>query len=298
MAVYGGIEAGGTKFICMVAGGPEDIRAEVRFPTVNPNDTLAQAIQFFRKQAEHSSLTALGIGSFGPLDLAPASKTYGHITSTPKPGWAQTDIAGILEAALQLPVAIDTDVNAAALSEYLWGASQGLDHSVYLTIGTGIGAGAIINGEPIHGLLHPEMGHVFIPHDRQADPFPGACVFHGDCFEGLASGFAMQERWGRPAESLPPEPPGWELEAKYLALAIVNQVCVLSPRRIVLGGGVMHHQELFPMVRSKVMELLNDYVQSPAILEEMDTYIVPPGLGNRSGVLGAIALAQHKYNTT
>ena len=296
--LFGGIEAGGSKFICIVAGGPQDIRAETRFPTTNPDETLGKAIQFFREQASQYELAALGIASFGPLDLAPGSSTYGYITATPKAGWSHTDFSGKLSAALQLPAAIDTDVNAAALGEYLWGASQGLDPSVYFTIGTGIGGGAIINGQPLHGLLHPEMGHVRIPHDRQLDPYPGACVFHGDCFEGLASGFAMSAHWGQPAELLPPDHPAWDLEANYIALAMVNQICVLSPKRIILGGGVMHHQELFPMIRRKVSVLLNNYVQSPVITEQMESYILPPGLGNRSGVLGAIALAQRKSHVT
>lgn len=294
MAVYGGIEAGGTKFLCMVAGGPQDIRAETRFPTTEPDATLARAIGFFHawRQAARQPLAALGIGSFGPLDLNPASPTYGHITSTPKPGWAHVDIAGKLRAALQIPVTLDTDVNAAAVAEYRWGASQGLDSSIYFTIGTGIGAGVIIDGQPMHGLLHPEMGHIRIPHDRQADPFPGVCPFHGDCFEGLASGNALRLRWGQPAEQLPPGHPAWELEAGYIALALVNQVCSLSPKRIILGGGVMQQADLLPLVRQKTLRLLNNYVQSPTITAGIETYIVSPLLGNRSGVLGAIALAQ------
>ncbi len=292
MSIYGGIEAGGTKFVCMVAGGPDEIYSETRIPTTHPDETLDRVIQFFRDQAKTQPLTALGIASFGPVDLNQDSPTYGYITSTPKPGWANTDITGRLGAALQLPVALDTDVNAAALSEYRWGASRGLDTSTYFTIGTGIGAGVIVAGEPAHGLVHSEVGHMRIPHDTLKDPFPGICPYHGDCFEGLACGQAILSRWGQPAEQLPSGHPAWDLEAEYIALALVNMVVVLSPKRIVLGGGVMQHSELFPLIRQKVLSLLNNYVRNSAIIEKIDSYIVPPGLGNLAGALGAIALAQ------
>jgi len=289
----GGIEAGGTKFVCAVGSGPDDIRAETRFPTTTPEETIGQAIAFFREQREqHGELAALGIAAFGPLDPDPASPTYGYITSTPKPGWANTDFAGPLARALNLPVAFDTDVNGAALGEGRWGAAQGLDTFIYLTIGTGIGGGAMVGGSLLHGLLHPEMGHVRLPHDRQQDPYPGRCPYHGDCLEGLASGPAIAARWGRPAETLPVDHPAWSLEAHYLALGLVNFIVTLSPQRMILGGGVMEQAHLFPLVRRRVLELLNGYVQSPRLLEAIDTYIVPPALGRRAGVLGALALAQ------
>jgi fructokinase len=291
MTLYGGIEAGGTKFVCLVGSGPGDIHAEQRFPTTTPPETLGRAIEFFKQQAKEHRLAGIGVGSFGPVDLNPASPTFGFITTTPKPGWANTDVAGTLQSALQLPVAFDTDVNAAALGEYRWGASAGVDPSIYITIGTGIGAGGILNGALMHGLVHPETGHLLLPHDRQADPFPGYCPFHGDCFEGLASGPALKARWGVPAETLPEDHPGWELEAGYIALALTSLILAISPRRIVLGGGVMQHPRLFPLIRQRVQALLNGYVQSTTILEYIDAYIVPPGLGNRSGILGAIALA-------
>ena len=292
MAIYGGVEAGGTKFVCMVAGGPDEILAETRFPTLDPEKTLAQVIQYFQEQAALNPISALGIASFGPLDLDPSSPTFGSITTTPKPGWEQTPIARSLERALHLPVAIDTDVNAAAFGEYLWGSSRAEDPLVYLTIGTGIGGGVIINGKPVHGLVHPEIGHLRIPHDWQKDPFPGVCPYHGDCFEGLACGIALKERFGQPAEKLPTSHTAWDLEAGYIALALVNLVFILSPRKIILGGGVMQQTELFPSIRRKVSKLLNNYVASPIILGGIDSFIVPPGLGNRSGVLGAIALAK------
>ncbi len=291
--LYGGIEGGGTKFVCVVGTGPGDIRAEERFPTTTPDATLGQALTFFRDtQARLGPIHALGIGSFGPVDLVPGSPTFGFITSTPKPGWKNVDVAGPFRRALGLEVAFDTDVNVAALSEWRWGAAQGLDTILYLTIGTGIGGGGLVGGQLMHGLVHPEIGHLRLPRDPAADPFPGACPFHGDCLEGLASGPALLARWGRPAESLPPEHAAWALEARYLALALVNLICTVSPQRIVMGGGVMDQAHLFPMVRREVTVLLNDYVRAPEILESIEDYIVPPALGARAGVLGALALAQ------
>jgi fructokinase len=288
-ATYGGIEAGGTKFVCAVGSGPDDIRAEARFPTTTPDETITRAIDFFLSY--RSELTALGIASFGPVDPDRASSSYGFITTTPKPGWAQTDIVGTVREALALPVGFDTDVNGAALGEHRWGAAQGLDTFIYLTIGTGIGGGGLVGGELMHGLIHPEMGHIRLPHDWGADPFPGSCPFHGDCLEGLASGPALEARWGQPGDTLPPDHPAWPLEAHYLALALVSFICTLSPQRIIVGGGVMNQPQLFPRVRAKVQGFLNGYVQAPEILEQIDTYIVPPALGGRAGVLGAIALA-------
>ncbi len=289
----GGIEAGGTKFVCAVGSGPEDFRAEVRFPTTTPEETINRAIDFFRQQQEiHGQLTAIGIGAFGPLDPNPQSPTFGYITSTPKPGWKNTDFGGVIQRALNLPVSFDTDVNGAALGEGRWGAAKKLDTFIYMTIGTGIGGGVMAGGQLLHGLVHPELGHVRLPHDWQIDPYKGHCPYHGDCFEGLAAGPAIGERWGQPATHLPTDHAAWELESHYIALALVDYICTLSPQRIILGGGVMEQPQLFPLVRRKVLELLNGYVQSPAILQNIETYIVPPQLGNRAGVLGAFALAQ------
>jgi fructokinase len=187
-------------------------------------------------------------------------------------------------------VGFDTDVNGAALGEYLWGAAQGLDTFIYLTIGTGIGGGGMFGGKLMHGLVHPEMGHILIPHNKERDPFPGVCPFHGDCFEGLATGPSMKARWGKPAEELPQGHPGWELEADYIALGLVNYITTLSPRRIILGGGVMHHPGLIELVRGKVQEALGGYVQHPSIIKNIDSYIVLPVLGDKAGVLGAIGL--------
>jgi fructokinase len=296
MPIYGAIEAGGTKFNCLVGSGPQDIRAEVRIPTTTPAETLGQVIQFFKDQSRAAPLAAIGIGSFGPLDLCPGSPTYGYITSTVKPGWAMTDFVGAMQTALGLPAALDTDVNAAAYGEYLWGAAAGLDQFIYVTIGTGIGAGGMTGGRLMHGLLHPESGHMRLPHDLATDPFPGVCTFHGDCFEGLASGPSMQARWGFPAEDLPADSPAWRLEAHYIALAVCNLIYTLSPERVILGGGVMQQTGLFDLIRADVLAILNGYIQSEEILRHIERYIVAPGLGTRAGVLGALALASTAAN--
>lgn len=291
--LFGGIEAGGTKFVCAVGTGPDDIRAVVRIPTTTPEETLGQALAFFQEQTrERGPLESIGIASFGPVELHADSPQYGFITSTPKPGWKNADVAGPFRRHLNVPVAFDTDVNGAALGEGRWGAAQGLDTFIYMTIGTGIGGGGLFNGRLMHGLIHPEMGHIRLPRDARADPFPGACPFHGDCFEGLASGPAMEKRWGQRAESLSADHPAWALEAHYIALALSSYICTLSPQRLILGGGVMAQPQLFPLVRAEVRRLLNGYIQSPAILEDIDAYIVPPALGDRAGVLGALALAR------
>ncbi len=291
--LLGGIEAGGTKFVCAVGTGPEDVRAEIRYLTTTPEESITKALRFFQEVSTPGDpLSAVGIASFGPVDPNPSSPTFGYVTTTPKPGWAHANLVGPLRQALGVPVAFDTDVNGAALGESRWGAAQGLHTFVYLTIGTGIGGGALVEGRLLHGLIHTEMGHIRIPHDRTADPFPGSCPYHGDCFEGLACGPALEARWGQPAQTLPSDHPAWALEAHYIALALVDIILVLCPQRIILGGGVMEQAQLFPMIRGEVLDLLKGYLQVPAILTGMDTYIVPPGLGNRAGVLGALALAE------
>jgi fructokinase len=290
--LYGGIEAGGTKFVCIVASGPDQIVEQTRIPTTTPAETLGRAIEFFQPFVAARQIDSIGIGCFGPLDLDPASSTYGFITSTPKPDWSNTDVRGIIQHALNVNVAFDMDVNAAALGELTWGASQGCDPSLYLTIGTGIGGGYIVNSRPLTGLLALEMGHIRIPHDPVVDPFRGNCPFHRDCFEGLASGPAIQKRFGSRGESIRDDDPFWDMEAGYIAAALVNYILTLSPKKIVIGGGVMGRDFLFPMVRHKVRELLNGYVIHPSLLKKIKEYIVPPGLGSRSGSLGAIALAQ------
>jgi fructokinase len=289
MSLWGGIEAGGTNFVCAVAGDDGELLDETTFSTTTPDQTIGRAVEFLQGRG---NLAAIGISCFGPVDLDPDSPTYGSITTTPKPGWANTDIVGRIRRTFDVPVGFDTDVNGAALGEHRWGAAQGLDTFVYLTIGTGIGGGGMVNGQLIHGLVHPEMGHMRLPHDLDRDPFEGGCPFHGDCFEGLANGPAIEARWGQPGETLPADHPAWALEAHYIALGVANLVCILSPQRVILGGGVMQQAQLFPMIRHEVQQQLNGYVKAEAILERVDAYIVPPGLGDSAGVKGAIALAQ------
>ena len=287
--LYGGMEGGGTKFVCAVGTGPSKIVEEIRFPTTSPIETLDHAVAFFK----NFDLAAIGLASFGPLDLTPDSPTYGSITATPKPGWAGTNVLAPFQNAFRLPTAFDLDVNAAAFGEYtLNPENQSLDSLVYFTIGTGIGAGFIINRKVTHGLSHPEAGHMRLPHDRKKDPFPGICPFHGDCFEGMCCGPALARRWRKPAETLPDNHPAWNLEAMYIAYALVNIILTVSPQRIVLGGGVMGHKQLFPSIRNKVRVLLNGYPALSILIGSMEDYIVPPGLGSRSGVLGALAMAK------
>lgn len=291
--LVGGIEAGGTKFVCAVGSGPDDVRAETRFPTTTPEATIDRVVTFFQQQEmQQGPIAAIGVGSFGPIDPRPDSPTFGTITSTPKPGWANVDLVGGLARRLAVPIGFDTDVNAAALGEWRWGMGRGLDVFIYLTVGTGIGGGIVIDGRPLHGLLHPEMGHLLVRHDRVADPYAGRCPYHGDCLEGLASGPAIHERWGSPADSLPPEHPAWELEAEYLAQALHDTICVLSPQRIILGGGVMKQAHLFPVIRRKVMLSLNGYIGAESFERDLGEFIVPPALGDRAGVLGAFTMAQ------
>lgn len=291
--LYGAIEGGGTKFVCAVGTGPDDLRAEIRVETTSPEETLSRVVKFFHEQeAKFGKLASIGFACFGPLDPNPASPTYGHILPTPKPGWTNANVVGLLKDAFNVPIVFDTDVNGAALGEWHWGAAQGLDTFIYLTIGTGIGGGAYVEGKLLHGLIHPEMGHILLRHDRNKDPFAGTCPFHGDCFEGLACGGAMEKRWGQPGETLSAEHPAWDLEAEYVAQALTNYTLTLSPQRIILGGGVGSVPHLLPKVRARTRELINGYIQSSIILEHIETFIVNPGLGNRSGVLGAIALAK------
>jgi fructokinase len=289
--LYGGIEAGGTKFVCVVASGPNQIVDEIRFMTTTPQETLGRAIQFFEPFITSGQITVIGVGAFGPLDLNPESSTYGFITATPKPGWSNTNVLGTLQNALKINIAFDTDVNVAAIGEYKWGASKGCDPSLYLTIGTGIGGGYIKDGRSLIGMVNPEMGHIRIPHSRELDPFPGICPFHGDCFEGLASGPAIEKRLGVAGAVVPEKDPFWDIEADYIASALMNYILTLSPKRIILGGGVMQREFLFPKVRRRVRELLNSYVSSKIVLENIEGYILLPGLGSQSGSLGAIALA-------
>jgi fructokinase len=300
--VVGGIEAGGTKFVCAVGHGPEDVRQprnRQEFPTGdNPGRLISQVVAWFQEQQQRQPLAAIGIASFGPVDLVKGSPTYGHITSTPKPGWANTDLAGPIQKALgNIPIGFDTDTNGAGLGEFYWGKASGLDDFVYITIGTGIGAGGMVGGQIAHGLVHPETGHLRLPRIA-GDTFAGVCKYHGDCWEGLCSGEAMRQRTGKPAAELPPDHPAWTYEIQYIGYAIANIVCTLSPRRVIIGGSVRKGGKLgedafFGRVRQQVQDVLNGYIVSPALFgDRINDYIVPPLLGDDAGVCGAIALGQ------
>jgi fructokinase len=292
---WGGIEGGGTKFVCVLGSGPDDVLARAVIPTTTPGETLAAAARFFIEQLDRPNeivLTGLGIACFGPLDLDPNSPGYGTITTTPKPGWAGTDVMGYFRARFAVPTGFDTDVNAAALAEQRWGAARGLGSVVYFTVGTGIGGGALVAGRPLHGLTHPEMGHIPIA------PLPGhaalgVCPFHGGrCLEGVASGPALAARAGRPAADLAPDDPIWQDEAYYLAYAATVATLLLAPQRIIFGGGVLAQRQLFPLIRAQTLDLLHGYVSHPAITAGIETYIAPPLLGANAGALGALALAR------
>ncbi len=286
--LYGGVETGGTWCVCALGTGPEDIHAEDQFPTTSPQETLERIIAFF---ATRPTPSAVGIGSFGPVDVERSSPTWGHVTTTPKPGWQHTPVATVVGERLGVPVAFDTDVTAAALGEHRWGAGRELPSLCYLTVGTGIGAGLIIDGRPVRGLVHPEVGHLRIPRDAR-DPFVGVCPAHGDCWEGLASGTALSERWSARAEQLPDDHAAWDLEAEYLALGILAIVCVASPHRVVAGGGVMDRPGLRESVSRRLRELVNGYLATPLLAERIEDFVVAPALGDRAGVLGALALAE------
>jgi fructokinase len=289
--VYGGIETGGSKFVCAIGTAPDN-HIKTQFATTSPDESIGKTIDFFKGYTRLQQLTAIGIASFGPLDLDKNSPTYGYITTTPKDSWSNINIVEKIRSQLNVPVVIDTDVNGASLGEQVWGAARGLNTFIYLTVGTGFGGGGMVNGGLMHGLLHSEMGHIRIPHDWQKDPYRGCCPFHGDCLEGLASGKAMELRWGQSPEKLPVDHPAWELEANYLALAINNFICTISPQRIIVGGGLMKNPGLIPAIRRKVELNLNGYIHSEAITKDIDRYIVVPALGDLAGVIGALELAK------
>jgi fructokinase len=288
--IYAGIDAGGTEFKCVVARGPEQVLAQVKVPVTYPEATLDACRDFFlAARAEHGDFAGLGIASFGPVDLRVESPTYGFITSTPKPNWTDTDLVGYFRRALNVPIRFDTDVNGALLAEQRWGAAQGLHSAVYVTVGTGIGAGVMINGHLVHGAMHPEAGHMLVPR-HPSDPFSGCCPYHGSCLEGLACGPALQQRWQQSPQSIPDGHAAWELQAHYLAIMCVNLALTYSPQRIVLGGGVMERTALLPMVRRAYLAKINAYLGDQQ--SEMEAFITAPGLGSMAGALGAIALAQ------
>jgi fructokinase len=294
--LFGGIEAGGTKFVCAVGTASGKIDKKVVIPTTTPDETIPQVIEYFKNIHLKTPISAIGIASFGPVDPDPTSKHFGYITSTPKLAWTNYNILGAIQDAFGVPVGFDTNVNGAALGEYRWGEAQGLNTFIYMAVGTGIGAGGMVSSKMIHGLIHPEMGHMRIPHDHKRDPFAGICPFHGDCFEGLASGSAMIKRWKVDSIlDLPSEHEAWELEADYLAAALVNCILVLSPQKIIIGGIVMKQPNLLEKIRPKVVALLNGYIKHAAILQHIEKYIVLPGLGLNAEICGAIALAEREF---
>lgn len=281
----GAIEAGGTKMICAVGNENGEILERIQIPTKVPENTIPAMIDFFRdKQIE-----SLGIACFGPIDLNHTSKTYGYITSTPKEGWRDYDIVGAFAEALQVPIGFDTDVNGSLLGEITWGCAKDKTDALYITIGTGIGGGVMSNGKLLHGMLHPELGHMRLA-KLENDPYPGKCPFHGTCFEGLASGPAIEARWGMKAAELAERTDVWEMESDYIAQALANCILTLSPQIIILGGGVMHQEQLFGLVRRKVAAQLNGYINTNEI-KHMETYIVPASLKDDQGIMGAVKLA-------
>lgn len=283
----GALEAGGTKMVCAIGDESGKVFDRESYPTLEPENTIPAILNYFKDK----NIQALGIGSFGPLNLDPMDPAFGSITTTPKPGWANYPLRHMLMESLKVPVGIDTDVNAAALAEARLGAGKGLNSLVYYTIGTGIGGGAMVEGRLLHGLVHPEMGHILLRPDPR-DPAPhGFCPYHDGCLEGMANGPAIEKRWGISAKELPEDHIAWEIEAEYLAQMCVSTIVTLSPQKIVLGGGVMHQTHLFPRIRRRTLEMLNNYVAHPAILKDMDNYIVPPVLGDNAGAAGSLLLA-------
>jgi fructokinase len=290
--LLGAIDAGGTKFQCVLARGCEQVLLSQRIQTREPDATLRDVFAFFEdSQATYGGIEAFGIGAFGPLDLDPDSASYGHILSTPKHGWSNADLVGSLQRRFGKPVAIDTDVNAAALGEIERGAGRGLRSLVYVTVGTGVGGGAVIAGSTLRGLMHPEMGHISVHRDRRDHEFPGVCPFHGDCLEGLVCGPAIRERWGVQLDALGPGHEAWSIIGNYLGQLMSNLALMLSCERIVLGGGVMTGGALLPHVRASARGWLNGYLPPAALRGDLQQYIVAPGLGERSGVMGALSLA-------
>lgn len=281
----GALEAGGTKMVCAIGDENGNIEKRVSIPTQSPDLTMPQLIEFFANE----NIDALGVGCFGPIDLDKSSATYGCVTSTPKVAWKDYNVVKAFKDALKVPVGFDTDVNAAALGEATWGAAKGSEVAIYITIGTGVGVGVVINGQPLHGLMHPEAGHILMQR-LENDHYKGTCPYHSNCLEGLAAGPAIEGRWGKKAYDLTEQTEVWEMEAEYIAQAVANYILTLSPNKIILWGGVMHQEHLFPMVRERVLKCLNGYISSNVLLNDIDNYIIPPALGDDPGIKGAVQL--------
>ena len=282
----GALEAGGTKMVCAIGDESGKIYEQVSIPTETPEITMPKLISYF----EERKIEALGIGCFGPIDPDKKSETYGYITSTPKLAWADYNIVGTMEKSLMIPVGFDTDVNGSVLGEVTFGQAKGKKCVVYVTIGTGVGAGIYIEGKLLHGMLHPEAGHILLT-QRQDDTYEGTCPYHKTCLEGLAAGPAIEARWGRKAVELKDDARVWDLEAYYIAQAIVNYILILSPQMIILGGGVMHQEQLFPQIRSYVKKMMNGYIKTKE-MADLDHYIVPASLHDDQGIMGALELGR------
>lgn len=282
----GALEAGGTKMVCAIGNEKGEIYEQVSIPTQTPDITIPELVSFF----EEKGIEALGIACFGPVDLNKNSDTYGYITSTTKLSWIHCDMVGAFQKALGCPVGFDTDVNGSVLGEVTFGQAKGKDNVIYITIGTGIGAGIYAEGKLLHGMMHPEAGHVLIRR-REGDTFEGKCPYHTTCLEGMAAGPAIETRWGKKAVELKEQKEVWDLEAYYIAQALVNYIFTLSPEMIILGGGIMHQKQLFPMIRQYVKELLGDYIKTKQI-EDLEHYIVPASLQDNQGIMGCLELAR------
>ncbi|MCR4637359.1 MAG: ROK family protein [Butyrivibrio sp.] len=283
--IYGGIEAGGTKMICVIGDENGKILDRMQIPTKTPEETMPIMIDYFKGK----DIKALGIACFGPIDLNRDSKTYGYITSTPKLAWKNYDIVGAFKKELGVPIGFDTDVNGSLLGEITWGCAKGLTDALYLTIGTGVGGGVMAGGKLLHGMLHPELGHIKMA-VADGDTYKGKCPYHGTCFEGMAAGPAIEDRWGKKAVELADDDKVWDLESTYIAQALCTYILTLSPQIIILGGGVMHQEQLFPLIRKKVLEQLNGYIVTKE-LKDIDNYIVPASLNDDQGIMGSIKLA-------
>ncbi|VXB73091.1 ROK fructokinase; glucomannan utilization protein E [Bacillus sp. 349Y] len=284
--MLGAIEAGGTKFVCAVGDEQGTIIDRVQIPTTLPEETIPKVIEFFRKHP----VKAIGIGSFGPIDVNRESASYGNVTSTPKVGWKDYPFVQAIKDAIPVPVGFNTDVNAAALGEATFGAAKGLDSCLYITVGTGIGAGAVVQGKLLQGLSHPEMGHILIRR-HEDDPYEGKCPYHKDCLEGLAAGPAIEARWGVKGDQLVDKGEVWEMEGYYIAQALMQYIVIISPKKIILGGGVMKQRQIFPIIYKHLEKMINGYVNLPPLEE----YIVSPGLGDNAGITGSLMLAHEAY---